>query len=282
MTITLHDLTQPMSQLLSWAPLARAALPLAALAWVVYVAVRWLRHIAARVRRGQGPWRGVALRLLPLASVAVVVAGLWGASRLLTATGAWLPVVALVGITLVGFAAGGFTLMRDVVMGIALILQRPFRVGDHIEVNTPEGRCAGEVHRVGLRAVMLLTSDGAKTYIPHSQMMAQVIVNKTPQAGVFPVSIRLTPPPTLSLEAARRLALQAAWVSRFASPRRPPEVALAQDAPPHQPTLIVRAFTHASALEGALRTDVTELFQEGAAPLPTHLPARPTTQLKAP
>jgi small-conductance mechanosensitive channel len=273
--MTLDDIISALSGLLSWAPLLRAALPLAALGWGAYALTRWLSKLSERIRQGQGQWREGALRMLPWVRVGLAVAVLWLASRLLTSTGAWLPVVGLVAIALLGFAAGGFTLMRDALMGLVLSVQRPFRIGDHVQVGTAPKRYEGEVRSIGLRSVLLVGSDGTRTYVPNSQIMRQVIINKTPQQGIFPVSVHLTPPPTLTLDAARRLAFSAAWVSRFASPHRPPEVIISPDALPNQPALIVRAFTHTPSLEGALRTDITELFQEGASPLHGLAPAKP-------
>ncbi len=262
----LDTLQTALSELLAWAPLLRAAFPLVVIALSLFALMRWLGHVAERVRVGQGPWRSVALKLLPwLRGLAVLVAVAL-AARTLTVARAWFPVVALSIILLIGLATGGLALMRDVLMGLIISIQRPFRVGDQIRIGKAPTLHEGEVRSIGLRSTLLVSLDGTRSYVPNSQVIGHVIVNRTPLQGIFPVLIRLPIPPTASLDTTRRLAIRAAWSSRFASPYRAPEVTLDPDAPPQQPTLLVHAFTPAASLEGLLRTDITELFLEALSP----------------
>lgn len=76
----------------------------------------------------------------------------------------------------IGFALQDVT--KNFVSGLLLLLQRPFEVGDLIEVNGYIGRA----QEIDLRATRLKTLDGQDVLIPNSDVLSNAIVNftKTP------------------------------------------------------------------------------------------------------
>ena len=79
----------------------------------------------------------------------------------------------------VGFAAKDT--LSNVIAGILLIIDRPFEIGDRIEVwSAPAGSASwGDVIDIGLRATRIKTTDNIVVIIPNNEIMTRDIVNYT-------------------------------------------------------------------------------------------------------
>ncbi len=112
---------------------------------------------------------------------------LWGIS--LTA---WLASAGIVGIA-VGFAAKDT--LANLISGIFILADAPYKVGDIIVLDTNE---KGEVIHVGLRSTRVRTFDGVEITIPNSTMGNSKIINET---GVHvDKKVRLRIPVSISYE----------------------------------------------------------------------------------
>jgi small-conductance mechanosensitive channel len=69
--------------------------------------------------------------------------------------------------------------LGNLVSGVALLLYRPFRVGDTIEVTAPKGHETGVVDSISLGFTILVTSDHRRVMVPNSAIMNQTTVNLT-------------------------------------------------------------------------------------------------------
>lgn len=69
--------------------------------------------------------------------------------------------------------------LGNFVAGIALLLYRPFRVGDRLQVNAPSGLETGTVESVTLGYTILQTFDNRHIVVPNSAIANQVTVNLT-------------------------------------------------------------------------------------------------------
>ncbi|MGD9080229.1 MAG: mechanosensitive ion channel family protein [Desulfobacterales bacterium] len=98
----------------------------------------------------------------------------------------------LLGINVVPFVAGagvagvaiGFAAkdtLSNLIAGVLLIVDRPFEVGDRIEVwNAPTGSATwGDVIDIGLRATKIKTTDNIVIIIPNNEIMLRDIINYT-------------------------------------------------------------------------------------------------------
>ncbi len=92
----------------------------------------------------------------------------WGIS--LTA---WLASAGIVGIA-VGFAAKDT--LANLISGIFILADSPYKVGDIIRLNSGE---RGEVLHVGLRSTRIRTYDGVEITVPNSKMGNEQIFNET-------------------------------------------------------------------------------------------------------
>ena len=79
----------------------------------------------------------------------------------------------------VGFAAKDT--LSNLIAGVLLIIDRPFEIGDRIEVwSAPAGSASwGDVIDIGLRATKIKTTDNIVIIIPNNEIMKRDIVNYT-------------------------------------------------------------------------------------------------------
>jgi potassium-dependent mechanosensitive channel len=75
----------------------------------------------------------------------------------------------------IGLGFGMQTLLKNFVSGLILLFERPFRVGDVLEV----GGQRGTVTEIGLRASVLQLWDGTETLIPNSSLLENNVSNWT-------------------------------------------------------------------------------------------------------
>ena len=81
----------------------------------------------------------------------------------------------LLGALGVGIGLGLQSIVNNLVSGIVLIFERPFRIGDLIEIGIRKGR----VKEIGLRSTKLLTNEGSEVIIPNGDMLSEKVVNWT-------------------------------------------------------------------------------------------------------
>lgn len=67
--------------------------------------------------------------------------------------------------------------LGNVVAGFALLLYRPVRIGDRVQVAGPPGLATGTVETSSLGYTMSRAEDGRRIIVPNSTMATQVTVN---------------------------------------------------------------------------------------------------------
>ena len=74
-----------------------------------------------------------------------------------------------------GFGFGAQNLCSNLISGAIILVARPYKVGDIVEVDN----MAGTVLAIGLRATEVLTYDGVNLLVPNSNLISNTIVNRT-------------------------------------------------------------------------------------------------------
>jgi small-conductance mechanosensitive channel len=75
----------------------------------------------------------------------------------------------------IGIGFGAQNLLKNFISGVILSLERPFKVGDLIEV----GDIIGNILRIGLRATVIRHFDGTDTLVPNSTLLENRVSNWT-------------------------------------------------------------------------------------------------------
>src|SRR5579875_1325044 len=107
-------------------------------------------------------------RLIYVATLVVgliVILAIWG-------TGLVFP-VALVGVLTVALSLSLQDILKNLVAGVYLLIERPFVIGDYITVAT----YSGEVEDIQLRVTLLRTLDGERVLIPNALIFTSAVVN---------------------------------------------------------------------------------------------------------
>jgi small conductance mechanosensitive channel len=99
--------------------------------------------------------------------------------------------------------------LSNLVGGLLLLIQKPFKVGDFIE----SGACSGTVEFVGLTTTRLVTPDNRVLYVPNSQLSGGTITNNSGK-DVRRVDIELAIPYPSDID----LALRVLTENTFAHP----------------------------------------------------------------
>jgi small conductance mechanosensitive channel len=78
--------------------------------------------------------------------------------------------------------------LGNLVAGISILIYRPFRVGDLLQISAPTGTEIGTVQTLSLGYTILATQDGRRVIVPNSLVITQTAVNLNAFArGVVPV-----------------------------------------------------------------------------------------------
>lgn len=162
-----------------------------ALGAVLDVSVRHLIR-AARARDSQHRLDPMALGFLKgVASVAIWVAVLVAYAHLIPALRN-LGTALLAGASVISIVLGlaAQSTLGNLIAGFALLLYRPFRVGDRLQVNAPTGVETGTVESLTLGYTILRAQDGRRIVIPNSGIAGQVVLNLS---GVDPKALVTVP-----------------------------------------------------------------------------------------
>jgi small-conductance mechanosensitive channel len=143
----------------------------------------------------------------------------------------------LLGINVVPFVAGagvagiaiGFAAkdtLSNLIAGVLLIIDRPFEVGDRIEVWSAPADSAtwGDVIDIGLRATKIKTTDNIIIIIPNNEIMVRDIINYTIISENIRVRINIGIAYDADLQKAKNAILQVAQATEWVADDPPPKV----------------------------------------------------------
>lgn len=169
--------------------------------------------------------------------------------------GTVLTVLASIGIA-VGFAAQD--ILKNIFGGFMIILDRPFQVGDKIEV----GDHYGEVLAIGLRSSRIVTPDDSIVSIPNSELMNTAVSNANSSALDCQVVAEIFLPMDVDIDRVKRIAYRAAVSSRYVYLQKPVTVIALNEV--HEENFVVKLRVKAYVLdiryEFPFKSDMTELI----------------------
>ena len=119
----------------------------------------------------------------------------------------------------VGLAVGlgAQDLIRNIIAGIILLMERPFRVGDMIKV----GEDYGEVVNIGLRSVAIHTFDDSVVTIPNALVLNMAVSNSNSGDLFEMVVVEINLPAAVDIDRVKVLARDAATSSPYTYLKKP-------------------------------------------------------------
>ena len=165
-----------------------------------------------------------------------------------------LTVTASVGIA-VGFAAQD--IIKNIFGGIMILFDRPFQVGDKIEI----GKYYGEVVEIGLRSTRIITPDDSLVSVPNAEVMNTSVSNSNTGEPNCQVVAEIYLPINIDTTKARQIAIESAQVSRFIYLNKPITVLFFNEVKERRSYLKMRLKAYVSDIrnEFAFKSDMTEI-----------------------
>jgi small-conductance mechanosensitive channel len=88
----------------------------------------------------------------------------------------------------VGIGLGLQNIVNNLVSGIILIFERPFQIGDYIELNGKKG----VVRDIGIRSSKMITEQGTEIIMPNGDLLSGEVINWTIQNSQVRIEIPMT------------------------------------------------------------------------------------------
>lgn len=224
---------------------------------VTYFLNKFVVRILDNISEKSARYRLFTKRLVPIVRIAI-----WSFSLYIIIAGiidppfeTVLTVTASIGIA-VGFASQD--ILKNVFGGFIIILDRPFQVGDKIEV----GDYYGEVLQIGLRSCRIVTPDDSVVTIPNGELMNKAVSNANSSALDCQVVAEIYLPADIDIELVKRIAYKAAISSRYAYLQKPVRVIAKNEI--HEKNYVIKLRVKAYVLdiryEFPFQSDMTELI----------------------
>jgi small-conductance mechanosensitive channel len=123
-------------------------------------------------------------------------------------------------VLLVGIGFGLQKLAENFISGLLLLIERPVRKGDFVDI----GGVLGIVEDIGLRATRVLSRDGVMVIVPNSNLISGVVINHTVPTAAQRIWIRLGVAYGTNLELARKVLTELALAESGIDKEPAPEV----------------------------------------------------------
>ena len=155
----------------------------------------------------------------------------------------------------VGLAAQD--LLKNVFGGIMLLFDRPFQVGDKIEV----GAHYGEVIEIGLRTTRIVTPDDSTVSVPNMEVMNSSVSNANSGELNCQVVAEIYLPINVDTQKVRKIAIEAAQVSKYIYLNKPIAVIFVNEMHQRKSYLKMRlkAYVMEIRYEFQFKSDMTEI-----------------------
>lgn len=158
--------------------------------------------------------------------------------------------------------------IANMIAGFVILVDRPFRVGDRIEIGTGQ---VGDVREIGLRSTRMVNFDNNLIVIPNADLVKSRIINYSFPLEPMRVVLRFTVAYGSDVERVRRILLDIAGAQPELLGDPPPQVFLTEmNETAIQVTLSARtkSFERVWAAETSMRERIYAAFLEHGIPVP--------------
>ncbi|WP_295770074.1 mechanosensitive ion channel domain-containing protein [uncultured Mucilaginibacter sp.] len=155
---------------------------------------------------------------LALIRLIIVVIGV-----LLAVTASGIPLdklTVVLGALSVGIGLGMQNIVNNFVSGIILIFEKPFRIGDYVELADKKGK----VQDIGIRSSKMLTPQGSEVIIPNGDLLSGRLVNWTLSNDFLKTEVLFKVPADTDLDALNKVIEEEVSKSANILKNLPPEI----------------------------------------------------------
>lgn len=163
-------------------------------------------------------------------------------------------------------------LFEDIAAGIVIVMEKPYHVGDRIEM----GDYYGEVKDIGLRATLIVTPDDNLVSAPNNLVFTQCVASGNSGSSEMMVTLDIYIESNSDAELAMKILREAIVTSRFVyiSPTRPIVILLNDH--PFYTGIKAKAYVNDLRDEFIFRSDITqrtwnEFYKKGVKPPKVHI-----------
>jgi len=183
---------------------------------VAFISIRYVSKLLETIGE-----RWTNLRLLIKGLVPIIRIGAWTfVIYFIIAAIISPPIETLIAVTASAGIAVGFAsqdILKNIFGGIMILFDRPFQVGDKIQV----GSHYGEVIQIGLRTVRMNTPDDSMVSIPNSEIVNQSVSNSNSGQFNCQVVSEYYLPGHINLTRLKKICYYSAAVSKYAYLKKP-------------------------------------------------------------
>ncbi len=224
---------------------------------LAYFAVRFVTFLLEKLAENQINYRLFIKRLIPFINVIA-----WSIAIFVIIVGIINPpfetiitVSASIGIA-VGFAAQD--ILKNIFGGFLIIIDRPFQVGDKIEV----GQYYGEVAAIGLRTTRIITPDDSLITVPNAMIINSSVSNANAGALHCQVVASIFLDITENLAEVKEIAHRAAITCRYVYLNKPVTIIVENKIVDRQNMieLKVKAYVLDIRYEFLMKSEITDLI----------------------
>jgi small-conductance mechanosensitive channel len=154
----------------------------------------------------------------------------------------------------IALGLGAQDLVKNLLSGLIILIDRPFQLGDRVRI----GEAYGEINHIGISSTKLITPDDTLVSIPNSAAVNGQVFNANAGVPDCQVVTDLFLPPATDPRLALRIGYEAAYTSPYLLPRKP-VVALVSDVFDQRPylRLRVKAYVYDHRYEPRMQSDIT-------------------------
>jgi MscS family membrane protein len=144
-------------------------------------------------------------------------------------------------------------LIKNLIGGLVVIVDRPFQTGDKVEFG--EGR--GEVKQIGLRSTRIMTDNGVMVTIPNSAVLTKAIFNANAGVAECVVEADMTLPADADADRALRMCREIAVCCPYTHLGRPIETELTEDPKrAREMRVAISAYVYDHRFAAAMKSDL--------------------------
>ena len=224
---------------------------------IALILIKFISQVLEALAEKNAKMRLLVKRLIPIIRITgwtivfyIIIAGILSP-----------PIETLIAVTASAGIAVGFAsqdILKNIFGGIMILFDRPFQVGDKIQVGTHYG----EVVQIGLRTVRVVTADDSLVSIPNSEIVNQSVSNSNSGESNCQVVAEFFLPADIDLKKTRKIAHRAAATSRYVFLNKPIVVIFKNEILQGRSVLKMRlkAYVLDTRYEFPFASEMTELF----------------------